>query len=186
MLDISRHTTVYNDNQACACVNWLASVTNKGVKHINLHENQVRESHQAKVVRVKHNPGVINPSDIFTKEMQDAAHFRRLCDSMMCSKSVFLRYGHTVPTHITTAERILPYYSLSSPHEVSRPHNVLQPSIVSPSPSRPRNRHKSVTWAVSVSCVTASVGPSHDGPVTCPRVRGVLSRTRGLLGEAFS
>ena len=34
-------TTVYNDNRAA--VDWAASCTTKGVKHLNLRENQVRE-----------------------------------------------------------------------------------------------------------------------------------------------
>ena len=103
-------TTVYNDNQAC--VNWSASVTSKGTKHINLRENMVRECHQARSTKVVHIAGVINPSDIFTKEMRDGAHFRRLRDSMMVSKAAFNKYQHCVPTHIVTKERILPYYSI--------------------------------------------------------------------------
>eukprot|EP00956_Cyclotella_meneghiniana_P010952 scaffold15313_cov39-Cyclotella_meneghiniana.AAC.3 len=35
--------TVYNDNNAC--VQWSASVTNKGTKHMNLKENYVRDAH---------------------------------------------------------------------------------------------------------------------------------------------
>jgi len=95
-------------------VNWSASCTTKGIKHLNLCENMVRERHQAGQVMVVHIPGIINPSDIFTKEMKDATHFRRLRDYMMVSKSAFLKYTRPVPTVLATAERILPYYSLRS------------------------------------------------------------------------
>ena len=105
-------TPVYNDNQAC--VNWSSATTSKGVKHINLRENQVRECHQDNTAKVLHIPGRINPSDIFTKEIKDAAHFRALRDCMMVSLAAFSKYGHMVPTHVTSSERILPYYSLRS------------------------------------------------------------------------
>eukprot|EP00956_Cyclotella_meneghiniana_P029160 scaffold69885_cov36-Cyclotella_meneghiniana.AAC.3 len=67
--------TFYNDNNAC--VQWSASVTNKGTKHMNLKENYVREAHQLGLAEVKHIPGVLNASDLFTKELRDGAHFRR-------------------------------------------------------------------------------------------------------------
>jgi hypothetical protein len=39
---------------------------------------------------VKHVSGKINPSDIFTKEMRDGMHFRRLRDSFMSRLSDFI------------------------------------------------------------------------------------------------
>ena len=36
-------TKIYSDNQAA--VQWAASVASKGVKHLNLRENMVRECH---------------------------------------------------------------------------------------------------------------------------------------------
>ncbi|KAL7516343.1 hypothetical protein ACHAWF_000044, partial [Thalassiosira exigua] len=56
-------------------------VTNKGIKHFNLKENKVREVRASGDAAVTHISGEINSSDIFTKEMKDAAHFRRLRDS---------------------------------------------------------------------------------------------------------
>ena len=44
MQDAFKRTTLYNDNQAA--VDWAAACTNKRTKHINLHENYVRENHQ--------------------------------------------------------------------------------------------------------------------------------------------
>ena len=108
-------TTIYNENQAC--VQWSASVTTKGIKHLNLCETCVRETQHAGRILVSHIPGIINPSNIFTKEMKDATHFRRLRDSMRCSKQAFFKHHHNVPSHITASEKILPYYSLMSPKE---------------------------------------------------------------------
>jgi hypothetical protein len=87
MTDAFTRTTIYNDNQAA--VDWAASCTNKGTKHINLRENLVREHHQRALTKVTHIPGVINASDLFTKELKDAAHFRRCRDSFMVSKATF-------------------------------------------------------------------------------------------------
>ena len=106
MPDANHCTTVYNDNQAC--VDWSSSMTNKGTKHINLRENKVRESHQDNSANVAHIPGIINASDIFTKEIKCAIHYRRLRDSMMVSKANFIRFHHTVPDHMTDRSA-LPY-----------------------------------------------------------------------------
>jgi hypothetical protein len=62
---------------------------------------------------VKHIPGVINASDLFTKEIKDDAHFRRCRDSFMVSRSNFQQFGHCVPAHLTS-KALLPYYNLHS------------------------------------------------------------------------
>jgi len=99
--DVDSPTIVYNDNKQ-ACVDWSATVTNKGTKHINLCENKVREEQQInKTIKIEHIPGVINSADIFTKELKDSAHFRKLRDSFLVSKSNFLQFSHNVPTHMT-------------------------------------------------------------------------------------
>ena len=74
----------------------------------------VQECHQSKDVYVKHIPVIINPSNIFTKEMKDNTHFRNLRDSVMVSLQAFLKYNHNVPTHIIAANKIFPYYSIRS------------------------------------------------------------------------
>jgi hypothetical protein len=58
MDDANDRITIYNDNESC--VNWSASVTNKGTKHINLKENYVCEAHQLGIAKFTHIPGVIN------------------------------------------------------------------------------------------------------------------------------
>ena len=100
MSDAKVPTVVYNDNQAC--VDWSSSLTSKGIKHINLKENKVREAQADEEVLITHIPGVINSSDIHTKEMKDGAHYRRLRDTITVSISNFIKYGHTVPSHLVT------------------------------------------------------------------------------------
>ena len=65
-------------------------MTSKAARHIELRDNSVREWVQDKTLNVKHVAGKINPADIFTKEMRDGAHFRRLRDSFMSRLSSFL------------------------------------------------------------------------------------------------
>eukprot|EP00804_Cyclotella_cryptica_P009045 CCRYP_003142-RA/>CCRYP_003142-RA protein AED:0.35 eAED:0.14 QI:0/0/0/1/1/1/2/0/1801 len=109
--DASQRIVVYNNNKAA--VNWADAMTSKGTKHLNLHENCVREAHHSKIVNITHIPGVINTSDLFTKELKDAAHFHRCRDSMMVSRSNFLAHQHCVLSHLSTP-RNLPYYSIRS------------------------------------------------------------------------
>ena len=78
----------------------------------------IRECHQSKYVNVEHITEIINPSDVFTKEMKDNTHFRNLRDSMMVSLQAFLKHNHNVPTHIISAKTILPYYSIRPKHIV--------------------------------------------------------------------
>jgi len=102
MSDALPATQVYNDNQAA--VDWVVSLTNKGTKHINLRETSVREAHLDSEVAVHHIPGKINPADIFTKEMKDDAHFRRLRDCFMVSHAAFLKYGRAVPSNLVSSQ----------------------------------------------------------------------------------
>jgi len=77
-------TVLYNDNQAC--VNWSKKTTTKGLRHIQMKENRVRENILSKFVCVCHIDGKINLADLFTKEMKDVKHFVELRDLMMCSR----------------------------------------------------------------------------------------------------
>ena len=79
-------TTVYNDNMAC--VNWSKCTTTKGLRHIQMKENRVRESILSNFVIIKHIDGKVNLADIFTKEMKDINHFVELRDLIMCSRLV--------------------------------------------------------------------------------------------------
>ena len=79
--DVDGPTVLYNYNKAM--VNWVRKLTTKGVCHLELCETKVREWDQEKIVQILHVAGKYNPSDNFTKEMKDGAHFCCLCDSFM-------------------------------------------------------------------------------------------------------
>ena len=107
-------------------------------------------------------PGIINPSDIFTKEMKDSAHFRRLRDCFMVSKSVFLRYGQPIPADLIKNDRILPYYSLNSPTDVQQHSKALARRVTTmwctTDPAR-----QSLDYLPAVSCdrgVLTSLNPA--------------------------
>jgi hypothetical protein len=76
---------VYNDNSAC--VNWSKSSTTKGLRHIQMHENRIRENIASNFIRVNHVDGKVNLADIFTKEMKDTTHFVEIRDAIMCHRS---------------------------------------------------------------------------------------------------
>jgi hypothetical protein len=74
-------TTIYNDNKAC--VNWSAQCTTKGLRHIRMKENRIRENVAANFVEIVHSDGKLNIADIFTREMRDTTHFVALRSSLM-------------------------------------------------------------------------------------------------------
>ena len=77
-------TIIYNDNNAC--VLWSSNMTTKGLRHIQIRENAVRESIQSKSISVQHIAGSINISDLFTKEDKDTNHFISLRDVIMSDR----------------------------------------------------------------------------------------------------
>ncbi len=89
ILDTLAPSSLYNDN--AACIQWSHNMTSKKIRHMELQENLVREWVQDGILNVLHVKGRVNPADIFTKEMWDGAHFRRLRDSFMCHLSDFIQ-----------------------------------------------------------------------------------------------
>jgi hypothetical protein len=73
---------IYNDNRAC--VQWSKKATTKGLQHIQMRENRVRENVANNFVSIHHVEGKKNIADIFTKEMRDTSHFVELRDLFMC------------------------------------------------------------------------------------------------------
>ena len=71
-------TKIYNDNNACVC--WAKSSTTKGLRHISIRENAVRESVQNKTISIHHIDGSYNIADIFTKELKDKSLFLKIRD----------------------------------------------------------------------------------------------------------
>ncbi len=78
-------SVINNDNYAC--VNWSKNCTTKGLRHIQMRENRVRENIMSNFIRVNHVDGKLNLADIFTKEMKDTVHFVEIRDVIMCSRS---------------------------------------------------------------------------------------------------
>jgi deoxyuridine 5'-triphosphate nucleotidohydrolase len=74
-------TTVYNDNSAC--ITWSKSLTTKGLRHLQMRENAVRESVQNGFIETRHCQGKYNLSDMFTKEDKDTLHFIEIRDHIM-------------------------------------------------------------------------------------------------------
>ena len=66
-------TPIFNDNSACVC--WSKSTTTKGLRHIQMRENAIREAVLSDFVSVSHIEGKVNLADMFTKEDKDTAHF---------------------------------------------------------------------------------------------------------------
>ena len=83
--DDSSSTKVHNDNQGC--VDWCKTTMTSGRKHIDLRSNAICESVYLGDISIHHIPGVINCTDIFTKELKDVSHFCLLRDSFMLDRS---------------------------------------------------------------------------------------------------
>jgi hypothetical protein len=63
----------YNDNHGT--VDWSNSFRTKGMCHVNIWENVVREAHMLNEVSIHHIPGLHNPADLFTKEFKSDSTF---------------------------------------------------------------------------------------------------------------
>jgi hypothetical protein len=82
VLDIP--TPLYNDNQGA--VNWAKTTSTRGMRHVNIQENVVREAiHQFKEIEVFHVAGPANPADIFTKEFKSDHTFRDIRNILLSS-----------------------------------------------------------------------------------------------------
>ena len=65
----------HNIENTSMCLWWSHNMTTRQIRHMEKRENVVREWVQDASLKVLHVPGRINPADIFSKEMQDGAHF---------------------------------------------------------------------------------------------------------------
>eukprot|EP00957_Ditylum_brightwellii_P085662 6516439-Ditylum_brightwellii.AAC.1 len=74
-------TFIYNDNNACVC--WAHNLTTKGLRHIQIRENAVRESAKNNTIEIQHIAGDINLSDLFAKEDKNTSHFLQLHDILL-------------------------------------------------------------------------------------------------------
>jgi hypothetical protein len=79
-------TLIYNDNSAA--VLWCNTTSQKGMRHVNIRENAVREAvHEHGEVSILHVSGKTNPADLFTKEHKSGDVFRSIRDSFMSRRS---------------------------------------------------------------------------------------------------
>jgi hypothetical protein len=69
-------SVIYNDNNEC--INWSKRCITKGLRHIQMRENMVRENVENQFISVQHVGGKVNLADLFTKEMKDTTHFVEL------------------------------------------------------------------------------------------------------------
>ncbi len=76
LLDSSIPTNMYNNNRGA--VDWSKSFTTKGMRHVNIRENAIREAHMMNEISVHDIPGSANPADLFTKEFKSDSTFRNL------------------------------------------------------------------------------------------------------------
>ena len=80
--DLLKHKIkLFNDNMAC--VQWSKNLTTKGLRYLQIRENAVRENKDW--LDIKHVQGKINPSDIFSKEDKDPAHFIKMRNTIVHS-----------------------------------------------------------------------------------------------------
>jgi hypothetical protein len=80
--DLTKPTSIFNDNQGA--VDWCKTTSTKGMRHVNIRENCVREAlHEFNEIHIGHIPGPHNPSDIFTKEIKDVSSFLTLRDTLL-------------------------------------------------------------------------------------------------------
>ena len=106
-------TPIFNDNTAC--VTWSKSTTTKGLRHIQMRENAIREAVATDFVSINHIEGKINLADLFTKEDKDVNHFQKIRDIIL-GEQPFCTNN-----------------SVESPDPVSEP-PLSNPSPVAPSP----------------------------------------------------
>ena len=84
LLSSSHPTPIYNDNRGA--VDWAKTTSTRGLRHVNIQENVVRESiHTFHEVTVSHIAGPCNPADIFTKEFKSDQTFRTVRDVLLTS-----------------------------------------------------------------------------------------------------
>jgi hypothetical protein len=89
LLNTSSSTTIFNDNRGA--VDWSQTSSTKGLRHLNIRENCVREAIQLDEVSVAHIAGSSNPADLFSKEFKSDVTFRTLRGLLLFYPSFFLQ-----------------------------------------------------------------------------------------------
>jgi hypothetical protein len=89
LLDSSIPTNVFNDNRGA--IDWSNSFSTKGMRHVNIRENAVREARLLNEVSIQHIPVSCNPADLFTKEFKSDSTFRTLRNLTLFYPSSFTK-----------------------------------------------------------------------------------------------
>ena len=103
-------TPIYNDNRAC--VLWSEAMTTKGLRHVQIRENGVREMVQNNEIKVLHIEGKINPADIFTKEDKCAEHYCAIRDTFLTELRAIRRATIKLNNHKNIMRTSSSYHSM--------------------------------------------------------------------------
>ena len=93
------------------------------MKHVSLRDCAVRESVVHKELTIQHVAGKRNPADLFTKELRDGAHFRKLRNSFMTTREKFTIDSTTSVPYVSPLNHSLP---------------ISPPPLLDSTPSSPR------------------------------------------------
>ena len=129
---------IYNDNQSS--INWAHSMTTKGLRHLQIRENAVREEVQTNFARVKHVSGKVNLSDILTKEDKYKSHYITPQDRLISNLEIISNVRRCI--HICEIFCVVPAYGDSC-------HGNSPPSHIS-----------NVDFTYNDLCICLSTGPS--------------------------
>ncbi len=130
---------------------WCHNMITKGNRHIKNCKNSTRKWVTDGTITVTHIAGKCNVSDIFTKEMQDGANFRRLQDLFMCQASNYLKGIHYLALNINIGplpNPTMPFPALAQSTQIIPPE---RPSIMDVLLSYPCLRTSS-----ALSCISAA------------------------------
>ena len=116
---MSAQIDIYNNNQAI--INWSHTMTKKGLRHLKMRGNTVREAVQTNFARVKHVSGKVNLSDIITKEDKYRAHYITLRDRLMSKTMIIGKVRRCI--HICENISVIPTYG-DICHQSSSPKHI--------------------------------------------------------------
>ena len=77
-------------------------MTTKGLRHVQIRENAVREKQAEGFCQVKHIAGKLNISDIFTKEDKDTKHFLTIRDAIMTREPEVIAQAKRIKIRLNT------------------------------------------------------------------------------------
>ena len=97
---------IYNNNQVS--INWSHSMTKKGLRHIQMRDNAVREIVQTNFARVQHVSGKVNLPDILTKEDKYKSHYITLRDRHVSKLAIMGKIRRCI--HICENISVIPTY----------------------------------------------------------------------------